>query len=194
MQHIFQWDLSSLSLGWPDNVPGSCLHLYSLERVALSSSSISQDVPCTPVDTVSHPTVAPTVILSIQVSCQAGIKPPACTVVLTTVSSCVTVIVSVWSAEGSAIMVVAFAVAQGISCIARVLPSCQTIPGRQRENICEDYKCGLYGKGWVNSVLYSFNPPGKLTKHNSINRGSYRGVNGSDQRKKHLQDPRGVCF
>lgn len=166
MQHIFQWDLLSLSLGWPDNVPGSCLHLYSLERIALSSSSVSQDVPCPPVDTISHSTVAPTVILSIQVSCQAGIKPPACTIILTTVSSCVTVVVSISSAKGSAIMVVTFAVAQGISCITRVLPSCQTISGKQRENICEDFMCRLYSKGWVNNVLYSFkSQTGKVTMY-----------------------------
>lgn len=118
------------TLGGSHKAPGSCLHLHLLEGVAFSSSSICQDVPCPPVDTVSHPTVAPTVISSIQVSCQAGIKPPACTIVLTAVPSCVTVVVSVSGAERSAIMIITFAVAQCIACITRVFPRCQTIPGR----------------------------------------------------------------
>lgn len=130
---MFLWELSSWSLGCSYKVPGSCLHLHPLERVAFSGSSVCQDVPCPPVDTVGHPTVAPTVIPSIEVSCQACIKPPACTIVLTTVSSCITVVVSVCCAEGSAIMVITFAVAQCIACITRVLPRCQTIPGGKRK-------------------------------------------------------------
>lgn len=116
--------IGSLALGCPHKVPGSCFHLHPLEGVAFSSPSICQDVPCPPVDAVGHPTVAPTVVPSVQVSCQAGIKPPACPIVMTTVSGCVAVVVSVGSAEGSAVVVVTFAVAQGISCITGVLPCC----------------------------------------------------------------------
>lgn len=111
-------------LGCSNKVLGSRLHLHPLEGVAFSSSSVCQDVPRPPVDPVGHPAVAPTVIPSIQVSCQAGIEPPACTVVLTTVSTRVTVVVSVSRAEGSAVVVVTFAVAQCVACIARVLPRC----------------------------------------------------------------------
>lgn len=122
--------LTSLSLVCSHKVFGSCLHLHPLEGVTLSSSSICQDVPRSPVDAVGYPAVAPTVVPSIQISCQTSIKPPACTIVLTTTSRHVTVIVSVSSAEGPAVVVVALTVAQCITCITRILPCCQAIPGR----------------------------------------------------------------
>lgn len=115
---------SQLSLGGPHKAPRPCLHLHPLEGVTLSSSSIRQDVPSPPVDTVGHATVAPPVIPSIQVSCQTGVEPPACTVVLTAVPSCVAVMVSVSGAEGSAVVIVTFAVAQCVTCITGVFPRC----------------------------------------------------------------------
>lgn len=122
--------ITTLLLGGFYKAPGSRLHLHPFEGVALPSSTVCQDVPCPPVDTVCHSTVASMVILSVQVSCQAGIKPPACTVVLTTVPSRVTVVVSVSGAEGSAVMIVTFAVAQCIACITGVFTRCQAIPER----------------------------------------------------------------
>lgn len=137
LQHLLLSKWLSLSLRGSHKAPGSCLHLHPLEGVAFSSSPICQDVPCPPVDTISHSTVSSTVISAIQVSCQTGIKPPACTIILATVPSCVTVVVPVSSAEGSAIMIVTFAVAQCITCIARIFPGCETIPGGNMWHICQ---------------------------------------------------------
>lgn len=49
--------------------------------------------------------------MAIEVSRQAGVEPPAGTVILATVAPGVTVVVSVGGAEGSAVVVVALAVA-----------------------------------------------------------------------------------
>lgn len=113
-----------------DKVPGSCLHLHPLEGIAFSSSPICQDIPGPPVDAISHPAVAPTVITSVWVSRQAGIKPPACAVVLSAVPRGVAVVVSVRGAEGSPVVIVAFVVTQGVACVAGVFPRRQPIPGR----------------------------------------------------------------
>lgn len=120
----FLSSLSTLSLGGSHKAPRSCLHLHPLEGVTLSSSSIRQDVPSPPVDAIGHAAVAPTVIPPIQVSCQTGVEPPACTVVLTAVPSCVAVMVSVSGAEGSAVVIVTFAVAQCVTCVTSVFPRC----------------------------------------------------------------------
>lgn len=109
---------------------GSCLHLHPLEGVALSSSSICQDVPCAPVDPVGYAGVTSTVIPSVQVRGEACVKPPSGTVILTTVSRDIPVIVFVCSAESSAIVVVALTVAQSIASITRILACCQAIPAR----------------------------------------------------------------
>lgn len=123
-------ELSCWSLGASYKAPGSCFHLHPLEGVTFSSLSVCQDVPCPPVDSISYPAVAPMIIPPIQVGRQAGVEPPACAIVMATVPTCVPVVVSVSGAEGSAIMIVSFAVAQCIACITRVFPCCQTIPGR----------------------------------------------------------------
>lgn len=121
--------MTSSVLGRPRKVPGPRFHLHLLEGVAFSSASVRQDVPRAPVDAVGHAAVTAAVIPSIQIGCQTGVEPPAGAVVLTTVSCCVAVIVSVSGAEGSAVVVVPFAVAQGVPGITGVLPCCQTVPG-----------------------------------------------------------------
>lgn len=92
-------------------VPRSGLHLHPLEGVALSSATVGQDVPCAPVDAVSHAAVAALVVAAVKVGRQAGVEPPACAVVLATVATGVAVVVSVGGAEGSAVVIIALAVA-----------------------------------------------------------------------------------
>lgn len=108
--------------------PWSRLHLHPFEGVALSSATVGQDVPCPPVNAVRHAAVAPVVIPAVQVGRQAGVKPPACAVVLATVAAGVAVVVSVCGAEGSAVVVVALAVAQRVARVAGVFPRCQPVP------------------------------------------------------------------
>lgn len=120
----FLSSLSTLSLGGSRKAPRSRLHLHPLEGVTLSGSSVRQDVPSPPVDAIGHAAVAPTVIPPVQVSRQTGVEPPACAVVLTAVPSCVAVMVSVRGAEGSAVVIVTFAVAQCVTCVTGVFPRC----------------------------------------------------------------------
>lgn len=109
---------------------GSCFHLHTFKRVSLPTSRVSEDVPGAPVDAICDASVAATIVTSIQIGSQTGIEPPAGTVVLSTVTSCIAIIILIKCAESSAIVVVMFTIAEGITGISLVILCSQTKPNR----------------------------------------------------------------
>lgn len=103
------------------------------------------------------------VIPAVQVGRQAGVKPPACAVVLATVAAGVAVVVSVGGAEGPAVVVVALAVAQSVARVAGVFPRCQPVPttssilGRWAAKVTEDEPSNISANlGRGNSFQFGF--------------------------------------
>lgn len=123
------YDIMNWSHPWVLCKPGSSHHLHAFERISLPRTGISEDVPATPIDAICESAVAAVVVASVQVGCQTGVEPPAGAVVTGTASRSVAVMVAVVGAEGSAVVVVAFVVAQGVAGIPAIAFCCQAEPG-----------------------------------------------------------------
>lgn len=109
---------------------GPCFHLHTFKRVSLPSSRVSENVPGAPVDAICDASVAAAVVTSIQIGSQTGIKPPACTIVLSTVTSCIAIMIVIIRAESSAVMVVVLTIAESVTSITLVILCSQTKPDR----------------------------------------------------------------